>query len=536
MTVSGDLKSLGNAFFVAKDYLEAEKHYTRAIEASKESDGPKESAVLYANRAACLLCLKRYMDAERDATKATKLDPTYAKGFARLATAQDCLGSYTMSVQNWQQALAALPQTNLGPAEQKQKAQYEAGLMATSGTLVKLGLGRFGGLRDEARLPWDRAAVIVPRLRIQRLTNSTPVFSSAWVIHHAYQEFMNGVGRATQLQINPVVGHHAGALDGISDITNGVLRDRRVMQCPTDEFIAKCNDQLRWEASVTQAWDYDRPELVIQAALVRQSEQGWQAVRRALSITVRGWILRAVIEAGVNQRHDIAVTLYKNCLDVLYSLRATWISATSRDRGVIFENSFIFGIRRIYLDALVTSEPTPDLLELLQEQSDVLIRDLDEAHPHSPAPREESADPGFFSSFYMYPRGQALAAKGFYYKNIATRTGSDPNVCFRKSALEYLKSVEFFPEDDEQHPWFLNEALESMLNAGSFPLREILDVMKRIGVSAPKAKEIWEYSSLGACVWGTFHDVAQQEARLRLLVEEGKLSIEACVGHGVLQL
>ncbi|KAJ7024759.1 hypothetical protein C8F04DRAFT_1130487 [Mycena alexandri] len=538
MTISGDLKSLGNAFFGAKDYVEAEKHYTRAIEASGNEDGPKGPglAVLYANRAACLLCLKRYMDAERDATKATKLDPTYAKGFARLATAQDCLGNYTTSSQNWRRALDALPEANLGAAEQNQKTQYEAGLMTTNATLVKLGLGGGSGLRHEARSPWDRAAVIIARLRIQRSRNSPPIFSSAWVIHFAHEEFMNGVGLASQLQINPATGYPAGALLGIASLTNAVLRDRRVIHCPTDELIAKCNEQLRFEARVTGAWDHDRPELVIQSALVRQSEQGWPAARQALSITVRGWILHAVVEASVNQRHDIAAMLYKNCLDVLSSLRATWIEATPKDRGVVFENSFIFGLRRIYLDALMKSEPTPDLLEVLQQQSDALILELEEALPRSPAPREESADPGFFSSFYMYPRGQAFAAKGFYYKKIATRTRSDPNFCFRRSALEYLKSVQFFPEDDEQHPWLLNEALESMLNARSFPLPEILDVLNRIGVSALKAKEIWECSSLGAGVWATFHHVAQQEARLRLLVEEGKLSMEACVGSEVLRL
>jgi stress-induced-phosphoprotein 1 len=115
---SADLKTQGNALFAAKKYGQADKKYTGAIESSTD---PKELAVLYANRAACRLSLKRfvhrnilhkalhpsgrYMDADTDATKvstpargiyglisarqATQLDPTYAKAFARLASAQD---------------------------------------------------------------------------------------------------------------------------------------------------------------------------------------------------------------------------------------------------------------------------------------------------------------------------------------------------------------------------------------------------------------------------------------------------------------
>ncbi|KAJ7168556.1 hypothetical protein C8R46DRAFT_1092029 [Mycena filopes] len=515
MTISGDLKSRGNAFFTAKDYLEAGKQYTKAIESSGAEDDPRGLAVIYANRAACLLSLKRYTDAEHDATRATKLDSTYAKGFARLAMAQDCLGNSAASAQSWRRALDALPQVNLTPGEQTQRAQYESCLIAAIASLAKPREYPKG-----PRRPWDRALVIMARLRVQRPINSPHIFSS---------EFMNGVGLARQLQLNPTTGLPAGALYGVSDISNGILRDHRVMHCPADEVVARCTEQLRFEAQVTRAWDYDRPELVIQAALARQLEEGWKAARHALSITVRGWIFHAAVETSLNQRHDIAATLYKNCLDVLSSLREPWASATPQERGIIFESSFIFGIRRNYLDALMKSEPP---LEVLQQEADLLIREIDETLPQSP-PQDDTAYPGFFSSFYMYPRGQAFAAKGFYHKKMAQRDGGDH---FRQSALEYIKSVEFFPEDDEQHPWFLNEALESMLGAGSFAVREVLEVMRRIGASAVRAKEIWECSSLGAGVWLGFEAVVQRERRLRVLVDEGRFTMDDCIGHAAMGL
>ncbi len=56
---SADLKAQGNALFAAKKYGQAEKKYTGAIDASDETADPKGLAVLYANRSACRLSLKR---------------------------------------------------------------------------------------------------------------------------------------------------------------------------------------------------------------------------------------------------------------------------------------------------------------------------------------------------------------------------------------------------------------------------------------------------------------------------------------------
>jgi hypothetical protein len=88
---SADLKAQGNVLFIAKNFAEAEKKYTGAIEASTETADPKGLAVLYANRSACRLSLKRfvyrqmrcatrpiypvhrYMDADADATKVSDI-------------------------------------------------------------------------------------------------------------------------------------------------------------------------------------------------------------------------------------------------------------------------------------------------------------------------------------------------------------------------------------------------------------------------------------------------------------------------------
>lgn len=84
---SAELKAQGNALFSAKSFEEAGKKYTEAIQAGDEATDPKGLAVLYANRAACRLSLKRfecrciyeppftvdrYMDANDDAKKVSR--------------------------------------------------------------------------------------------------------------------------------------------------------------------------------------------------------------------------------------------------------------------------------------------------------------------------------------------------------------------------------------------------------------------------------------------------------------------------------
>ncbi|KAJ6545092.1 hypothetical protein DFH09DRAFT_1367685 [Mycena vulgaris] len=512
---SAELKAQGNALFTAKKFEKADKKYTEAIQkvGDEAANDPKTLAVLYANRAACRLALKRYLDANNDAKKATQLDPTYAKAFARLASAQDALGEYRESKESWQRALDALPKSNLSPAEEIQKDQYQAGLNTAAANVVKMEKPITGDrliiMKGGGRMPWELAAAIVPRLRSEWPVN---LYSSAWVIHYAYEEFISGINKMKQFQINPVTNEMRGMPGAIVDLTNGILRDVRVMHITDNEFISNYNKQV-----------------VIREALARQRDEGWDSVRASISLTIRGWIMRAVMEAGLRQRHDIAVEFLKRCLDVVRTLRERWILVPKADRGAVLQQTFLFGIQDRYIESVMQTyalNPSPDLLEELENESDLLIREVDEAlrQPRS----QEPVDPGFVSSFYIYPRASAYSMKGFCYNKKASINPKDGMEFCRKAALAYIQAADGFPQDDEHHPWFLNIALGNMFQARTFPLRETLDVMKRIRLSIPKAKEIWERSSLSAAgSWGILEAVSKQEDDLRSLLAQGTFTLDS---------
>ncbi|KAJ7158456.1 hypothetical protein C8R46DRAFT_1195031 [Mycena filopes] len=541
---SADLKAEGNVLFTAKNYKAAEKKYTEAIEAGDELADPKALAILYANRAACRLSLRRYVDTERDATKATELDPTYTKAFARLATAQDGQKNWTESKENWQRALDTLPKTDLKPAEQVLKSQYEAGLANATAALVKeentvidIDTPREQNatapiiISREGRYPWDLAAAMLPRLRAEVGKDPDAIASSAWVIHSAYEEFMNGVKEMKTLK--PVGNMMGGTLGAIENLTNGIMRDIRVFHMTDTEFISRYNKQIVFEAQVRRAWTEGGPQVVIREALERQRKEGWDTTRPAVGLTVRAWIMRGMLETGLRENHHVALELYKNALDTLRSLNEHWILESKDNRGAVFQRTFTFGLQNLYLDALMhtydKANPSVEILENLLREAELLISEVDEALRHPP---QFEVDPGFISSFYLYPRGEAYTMRGFYYSQMANQAGNDPRVYFRKAAQAYLKAGASFPMDDEKHPYFLSVALGLMSQTHTFSVRETLDVMKRIRLSIPKAKEIWECSALASeGVWTMLETVAIEEQELRDLLAAGKVHLDMDIGR-----
>lgn len=93
------------------------------------------------------------------------------------------MADYPESKESWKRALDALPKSNLKPAEQIQKEQYQAGLNAANAGVIKMQNTPTVGekvifVQGEGRMPWELAAAKLPRLRVERPVNSDHLFSS----------------------------------------------------------------------------------------------------------------------------------------------------------------------------------------------------------------------------------------------------------------------------------------------------------------------------------------------------------------------
>lgn len=86
--LSDEYKAEGNKHFAAKEFDKAIELFTKAIEAA-----PSPNHVLYLNRSAAQALLKNYSQALADAEECVKINPSWAKGYNRVAAAEYGLGN-----------------------------------------------------------------------------------------------------------------------------------------------------------------------------------------------------------------------------------------------------------------------------------------------------------------------------------------------------------------------------------------------------------------------------------------------------------
>eukprot|EP00584_Thalassiosira_punctigera_P006780 CAMPEP_0172543086 /NCGR_PEP_ID=MMETSP1067-20121228/13562_1 /TAXON_ID=265564 ORGANISM="Thalassiosira punctigera, Strain Tpunct2005C2" /NCGR_SAMPLE_ID=MMETSP1067 /ASSEMBLY_ACC=CAM_ASM_000444 /LENGTH=269 /DNA_ID=CAMNT_0013329425 /DNA_START=157 /DNA_END=966 /DNA_ORIENTATION=- len=110
-------KELGNKAFAAKNYDEAIKHYTAAIALDSKN------CVYYSNRSACYGGKKEWAVAARDAKECIKVNPSFIKGYYRLASAQSEQNEFEAALATIKQGLAI---ESDNPQLQKQMRQIKA--------------------------------------------------------------------------------------------------------------------------------------------------------------------------------------------------------------------------------------------------------------------------------------------------------------------------------------------------------------------------------------------------------------------------
>jgi len=293
----------------------------------------------------------------------------------------------------------------------------------------------------------------------------------------------------------------SGKLDGLSGLTNGIIRDERVFHIDDPNWFTMYNDQVVFEAQSKNVWVDSKPDVVMIEAQERLRQQGWDKLRPALSTTVRAWIMRGFLEGGLRNAKAVEVEFLGYALEVLDWGRRAWKNVPKDDRGVIFEKTFIRGVKCLHINALMQAyaqDPGPDskypLEDLLEEADDILREMREDPRPTGGDPH----DPGFISSFYVYPAAHATSMKAYYHAQMAPQCHPDTDAAtehLRKSGNYYIEAADMYPEDDEKHAYFLNCGVQNLFRCGT-PLRETLAILKRIRLAIPKMQRIWGSSAM----------------------------------------
>ncbi|KAG6841567.1 hypothetical protein C0991_009602 [Blastosporella zonata] len=528
------LKTEGNALHVSGHFQEAYAKYSEAIK-----QDPK-NPILWANRAASSLSMKKYLDAGTDATKATELDPTYAKAWGRQGTACLSLASYSKSADAFKKALSCLPATGeLSAADQLLKTHYEEGLKKAEkqlGRTFKINSAII--MPSDADIPYKRAMAMEPELIAQRL-----VEHSGFVILAAYREFQEGINGMNYMHHQFRNGQEVvvGKYGVVESLTNAILRDRRAFYITDGEFMNKYNKQVMFEIQHCKAWTSEGPREIQQNALKRLKTLGWGAVRPALSLTVRcrrelplppdshlralsnrAWLMRGYLQASFKLPGSY-VEFVSDALQILEWGARVWKNVPTEERGVIFEDSFIRGVKRLYLNLLFeqsyTHEKTGDMENIAKVAREILDEPL--------APPKIEIDPGFVSSFWIYSEADAHIMLGWYFlqKAKAIRNHDEATELYKESAAHYFQGANLFPEDDEKHAMFLKICLEAHWFAGS-PLKVTLLIAKHVRETIPEMKRIWEHSADAQSRDRMLCEVLSFETHFNAEIAAGRMNLE----------
>ncbi|KZV60725.1 hypothetical protein PENSPDRAFT_644065, partial [Peniophora sp. CONT] len=346
-----DLKAKGNALFLEKKYNEAITAYTDAL-AIDESN-----TVLFCNRAASYLGLEQFGRAAQDAMRATELDAKYTKAWSRLASAYHGIQDYKKSAYAWKRALASVSSQG-SEANIKMRRDYSNNLKQAERLLHSHDTGLMGGNPTGApagqvhmsyvgkKLPWQRAQEMLPWLKEQNITRS-----SAYVIAGAAEDLSQGYELLSKLRSNGIalMGLN-GALD---HITNAIIMDQRCFLINDPDFIENINRQIRLESDRTRVPVSIMGDLTTFVEDIRKmhGEGGHDVSRPAIATGVRILILQGFLTAGLTNDHGAGVEMYDKVLNILKWGRQEWDGIPKEERGVVFEDTFVRGVRDIRLDA-----------------------------------------------------------------------------------------------------------------------------------------------------------------------------------------
>ncbi|KAJ7508705.1 hypothetical protein B0H11DRAFT_1966374 [Mycena galericulata] len=416
----------------------------------------------------------------------------------------------------WASALSCLPAEDLTPAQLVLKGQYEAGLKsADAGEAKKNAAMQSGKYISEVsvgaragNLPWERAFELASQDKLAR--GEMP--SSGFVILNAYRDFIRGMTTMQNVKVTQkgdvMEIKNSSGTSALTDITNGLLRDIRVFHA-TGQFFEQLEAQMRLEARSAGAWVSGGPKQIQKEVPERLRKTGWLPVRRSLTVTIRIWIMRGFVDGNIG-RLTARVEFFKRILDVLDWGRRTFPNVSKEERGAIFEDSFIRGIRRLFIPAVLTLylKEGPNSGYTLEDIAQ-MAREMKAETEASARPPDWYLDPGFYASFWIYPIAEALSILGAYHMQLGFKIVDrdfcqssegdifkpDPQAAidFSRSAEYYQQAAEKYPEDDEQRAYFLAIALEALWWSYA-PLRTTLPVCRSIQVAMSKSVQIWEFS------------------------------------------
>ncbi|KIK54756.1 hypothetical protein GYMLUDRAFT_893840 [Collybiopsis luxurians FD-317 M1] len=510
---ASQLKEIGNQLFQEKKFSSAAWKYTKALRKTGES---ASLSVLYSNRSACRLKLQLFLDALNDATESTKLDPAFAKAFARRAVALDRLGQSSESAKAWEEALSKLPRGNLTPAELSVQSEYQKGLAAAKRekqrqeSALKTQLGNYLELDgDKNDLPWMMAKTMLPELQRtewvsfryeqndgEEVKVECPP-SCIYALSKAYQYLCEGLAALEVYSAPNAPPFRNGSTSVLELLSNSVLTDYRVWHIQDPDYLDQFRQQANREVEFHGVFAPNLgPEDIKEIVRRRWNEaegeeerlREWDTIQPALASIVRCWIMEGFHQGTLFENHDAETVYIKQAISFIKWGQTRCKDYPTQVKGEVFEEAFLKMVQGMRLWMLLKRfEDTKDSetqREVIYEESNQLLCEVSEGRTafayHS--------DPVIAAATYYNPRGYGLRLKAEYI--------------WWKSAVGFAAFVlnsrasDYFAQDDVNHAACLAHCLHVSYHLFPNDIGLLLRNLEDIHEAVPKMEKIWKYKSL----------------------------------------
>ncbi|KAK1235061.1 hypothetical protein PQX77_001726 [Marasmius sp. AFHP31] len=559
----------GSTLLENRKSLAACRKFTEAL--SLKVDDDDLNAIIYTNRSACRAVSRQYQGAATDAIqvcfrsiipgsgaqlrhnlpstllidKATILSPDYPKAWARLGIAKDYLKEPWDSITAWQNALKYLPKDNImAPDETLDKKIYEVNLQCALKVWHDsryLACSQIEGNGSGAlAMPW-----IVARGMMPELENEGNFESSAWIIAKAYDDF-----ERANLEMVPVMSEEGVPFfrtQVLRTLTNAILTDSRAFE-PEDpcQWLEQFERQAEYEMRSRRIWHWRDLGLndMLEEAEFRLSTEGWEQLRPALSTIICYWVLRGFLDGSfLDDNFHSEATYLNRALGAIEKGQRVWGHLMHHESIRVLEDSFLRGVQRLYIDALLNryvSETSRSKREKLLDETEAECEALiNNVCDYEPLPSHDES-PAFTAAFYYHVRGHAYAAQAY----CAAKRIDDHNHCtpleimkgYQKAAYSFLQAVNDFSADDIHYCIYLCSAIQHML-PGASRARDLLKYMERLRLALVKMEKIWGtwVSRRGESHKSRFEGILEVETTLRKHLLEGEVKEDQtiCVDEGL---
>jgi len=380
----------------------------------------------------------------------------------------------------------------------------------------------------QTMLPWIRARELVA-------SGGNVAGSSALVILGALDEWEDGMAKMRMQRSVPLprgLNMWTGYTGAIQGFSNAILRDERIFHLD-NQWQNMYRNQVMIEAQQVGAWKDNGPDQVKTEALQRLLTGGWDAVRPAITTTIRLWIVRGFMEQLIFNRNDVAVEFLGRALELLRWGLDMWKDIPQDLKGAVFCTSFIRGVHALYAATYMKacakdSKRFP--LETLHDEAQSLLESC--GIPDI----EVFVDPGFKMSFGSYAKGCAYSLLAWCFvqggKKIVGSTHPQAEEAmfqlYRNGGEAYVEAADQYPKDDEKHVWFLCCALQSYWHCGA-PLFITMPIMERVRLGLPNTSKIWEHASLTKETHPAYDYILGVEQKFKTGLDDGSFTMDSMV-------